>query len=605
MTPYTYRLSPEERQIYIMAELVLSNNYVTMQNIAEELYVSRITIVNDMEDIKEKFKKHGISLVLDSGKGMLLICGEEEKTALLMGVFRKAKINVKNSTYFQRLILKKANIRYSFSSISAHVQNYFHKNDLVFANEGIYDIVLYIFTVFNLMGEKGIQTGANIPLSGIENMLLYVGDMLGVAVTQTMKLNFQKFLKEHSLEASVQSIDEIELYKVILNFVRKIDEETNLSLTDDEKLLTSLLTHIKSMKDWGNYEVEFPDSAETSIDYAYWQELVDKYVYILENFLNYTLNDNMKNSIIIHFCVAIIRNRKYRPLITVVVVCPGSVVAGKYLTVQVKNYFDFNIADVITEYDEENFDSAIKDQQADIDFIISTVALNTEKYKVVRVHHFLEMEDLNQIQKMTFGKIPARTQSIQHKVELLKQSVRNIFGDEELTETIIRNAENVIEEHREKLLENRDSEWKDIFDSSRIIIEEGETTWQEAMYLSAEPMEDQGYITKDYIGNAIRKVYEYGDYMMVSEGVALAHASKDEDVIRDGLSLLVSKKGITLPKSGAKIYLLFCFASTGERDYYGLLRNIIMIGRTEGKVEEIRNSETPEEVYHKTVLKQE
>ena len=57
MDTYMYKFSPDERQIYIMMKLVIANSYITMQSLAEELSVSRITIVNDMEVIKEKFKQ--------------------------------------------------------------------------------------------------------------------------------------------------------------------------------------------------------------------------------------------------------------------------------------------------------------------------------------------------------------------------------------------------------------------------------------------------------------------------------------------------------------------------------------------------------------------
>ena len=55
-----------------------------MQHIAEELYVSRITIVNDMEVIKESMKSFQGKLILDSGKGMLLKFQEKERISILV-----------------------------------------------------------------------------------------------------------------------------------------------------------------------------------------------------------------------------------------------------------------------------------------------------------------------------------------------------------------------------------------------------------------------------------------------------------------------------------------------------------------------------------------
>ena len=89
-------------------------------------------------------------------------------------------------------------------------------------------------------------------------------------------------------------------------FVSKIDQELRLELTNDDKLIDSLLMHIKSMKDWGNYEVEIPKNYDLPMNYELLETLVEKYSYILESFLSYKLSSNMKKSIVIHICVAVI-----------------------------------------------------------------------------------------------------------------------------------------------------------------------------------------------------------------------------------------------------------------------------------------------------------
>ena len=45
---YTYRLSKEERKPLIAAILIEASGYTTLSNMAELLYVSRATIINDL-----------------------------------------------------------------------------------------------------------------------------------------------------------------------------------------------------------------------------------------------------------------------------------------------------------------------------------------------------------------------------------------------------------------------------------------------------------------------------------------------------------------------------------------------------------------------------
>ncbi len=593
MDTYMYKFSPDERQIYIMMKLVIANSYITMQSLAEELSVSRITIVNDMEVIKEKFKNKDNTLTLDSGKGMLLKCNEKEKIELLIELYRAIAVNVQNDGFFQRMILNQVTIKYRFSQIFEYMQEFMQVSNMVFVEDVFYDIVLYLFVVFNFAKKEGRNVERQQKLSGIDHMILYAGHMLDVTVTQEMVEDFQQYISDHELRSFVKTVDEIELYKVIMRFIRAVDEETQLNLVNDGKLMDSLLMHIRSMKDWGNYEVEFPEN--TSIDYEWLEKIVDKNVYILEKFLTYKLSENMKKSIVIHICVAIIRNRKNMAKISVVIVCPGSMATGKYLEAQIKNYFDFHIIGGVAAHEVLQKLEKSKEQ---VDFIISTVSIHTDKYKVIKVHPFLQMEDMNLIQKETFQNQRMKPTTFQQKQELLIQNIHTIFQNTELADMLENEVKDTIKRYKEKIQEDLKTDWHAIFEPEMIEIIQKEIPWKEAMYYVSEPLQKKKYISSQYIEQAIRNVEEFGDYIVVSKGVALAHASKDSGVFKDGMSLLISKEGIEIADAPGKVHLLFCFASTGEKEYYQQLKTIMMLGRIQGKVEEILKLDNKEEIYH-------
>lgn len=584
MDAYMYKLSPKERQIYILMELASSQTYITMQHIAEELYVSRITIVNDMEVIKESMKSFQGKLILDSGKGMLLKFQEKERISILVELYRSIAINVENEGFFQRMILNRMEIKHSFSILFEYMQEYMKVSNLVFIEDVFYDIVLYLFVVFNFCRREGRAVTGRTPLSGIDHMILYAGHMLEVTVTEDMMKGFREYIADHKLYSFVKTVDEIELYKVIMNFVGKIDQEMNLDLVSDTKLMDSLLMHIRSIKDWGNYEVELPKEYDSSINYERLEELVSQYAYILEGFLSYHLSGNMKKSIVIHICVAIIRNRRYLPKISVVIVCPGSMATGKYLEAQIKNYFDFNIIGVLAAHEVIG---RLKYNAEPVDFIISTVPIHTKEYQVIKVHPFLQMDDLNQIQRLTFQKHTLKPATMQHKTEVLLGQIRTIIEDEELADTLCKTIGGVIKEYQREKGKERVNPLMELLREDMIEIEEASMPWREAMHRAAAPLEDQGYISAEYIKKSIQNVEEYGDYIVVSRGVALAHAGREHGVYKDGLSLLVIKEGVIFTESEDPVYLLFCFACVGEEEYLELIKRIIQLGRVEGKIEEV------------------
>lgn len=601
MDVYTYKLSQEERQVFILIELIQNSHYTTMHHFAEVLLVSRVTIMSDIEAIKSILETFHAELLLDSGKGIKLVCSHEIILQLLIYLYRKIAINIKNDGYFQRMILKKMDITYSFSEIFTHAQEYMKVNNLVFIEDVFYDIVLYLFTAFNfvnnrLVGREKVITNKS-ELSNMDHVMLYVGYMLEVPVTETMVQRFREYIEENKLHSFVKTVDEVELYKVIMYFISKIDEKIQLGVSDDGILIDSLLMHIKSMKDWGNYEVELPPSHDTLIDYKQLSQQVEDNADILERFLGYDLSDNMKKSIVIHICVAIIRNQSYVPKLSVVIACPGSMATGKYLEAQIKNYFDFHIVGVLTA-NEVIYDLEKTNQS--VDFIISTVKIDTTKCKVLRVNPFLTMEDLNMIQREIFRSQIAVSPAVKIKKKCVLDDIERLLDDEDVSDEVLEQMKGILNKFHSETEEKKNS-IADLLSSDLIVIDDQIDKWKEAMRASAKILEEKNAIEPQYIEKSIAHVDEYGDYIVVSNGVALAHADKNSGVNEDALSLLVSHKGIEFSEENHKVYLIFCFASTGVNEYLDLIKCIVSIGKRPEKLKRILAGHTKEEIYQEII----
>lgn len=598
MDNYLYKLSTQERQIYIMMVLAISRHHLTMQKFAEELYVSRITIVKDIEQIKETFIEFGTNMVIDPGKGMYLNCDDQKRMELLIFLYREIAIDIKYNGYFQGMVMKRMKIRYSLSEIFSYMQEYMQICSLVFIEDVFYDIVLYLFVIFNFGRKEGTAISKKAVLSNIDHLILYAGVMLSIQVTREMLEEFRSYINRHHLCSFVKTVDEIELYKIIMHFIEMIDREVKLGLGNDAKLLDSLLMHIRNRKDWGSYEVELPKEYDSFLDYELLEQLVDQNACILERYLSYELSENMKKSIVIHICVSIIRNRRYMPRLSVVIVCPGSMATGKYLEAQIKNYFDFKIIGVLAA---EEVADQLEAKEKKADFIISTVPIKSKKYPVIKVHAFLQMSDMNLIQKMTFQKQRIQNDSLNPKTEVLKNMIQDMIDDKKLADLLCSKVAETVKDYQKNVLLVQKNALGDLLEEPYIQICGEDLNWKQAMYKAAESLERSGFIEPEYIRKSIEHVKEYGDYIVVSKGVALAHANKNCGVKKDCLSLLVSKKGITFTETKEKIYLLFCFASTGENEYLELLKSIVQLGKTEGKVEKICRQNTVHEIYREVV----
>lgn len=125
---------------------------------------------------------------------------------------------------------------------------------------------------------------------------------------------------------------------------------------------------------------------------------------------------------------------------------------------------------------------------------------------------------------------------------------------------------------------------------------DGKMAWREAMKAASEDLIRDGYFDERYVREAIGNVEEYGSYIIVNKGIALAHARKESGVYEDGLSLLVSKDGILFDE-GETVHLLFFFSQKGETDYLDLFKEIIKLGKDQNDVDRIRNLTDSMEIY--------
>ena len=85
-----------------------------MQNMAEELFVSRATIIGDFDSLRGTLKRFDVQIISDAGKGIALKCSASEKVNIPVDLFLQITLNTRQDGFFQNFILRKMEIRKSF-----------------------------------------------------------------------------------------------------------------------------------------------------------------------------------------------------------------------------------------------------------------------------------------------------------------------------------------------------------------------------------------------------------------------------------------------------------------------------------------------------------
>ena len=602
MDTYSYKMSREERQIYIIAELLMSQDYITMQNLAKKLNVSRNTILNDFETVKDYCLAFNVNVLMKSSKGIKIECDQKDRNNLLMQIFHDLEDDYMEKSFFHQLIQRKLGMKIPLEMIKEDLREYMEQQHMLVSDRVFSYVSIYLFVILNRKINKKRRTVEKLTGdTASDNLLNWFADKYEVSINKNDVKDFGRYMKQHDFNISSEQkeINDVELYGIIVYFLQMVGEDIECSLQSDTVLIESLLEHIRTLKNWEDYDFEMPLSDELPIPKEILEKTIEKNSIILERYLGYPLTKEMKESIMIHICAAFVRNLEYLNLLEVLIVCPGSMATGKYLEAQVKNYFDFRVAAVIPSRDVEEFLKSNK-----IDFVISTVNVRSESVPCVKVQAQLTMNDINAIQNIAFllgrkeNKSENESRYVEHNfldvmktfLEKLDASKRDEYFDEvyALMETKIQSTGKSI--------------LAQMLDPSKIMIKQEKITWEQGILQAADILEKKGCVGSDYGKKAVENVKEYGDYIIISKGIALAHAGKKEaHVYKDGLSLVMCPEGIEFTE-GNIVYLVFCFAVAEEKDYLKLFQEIIALGKTQKKMKDILQQKNVVSLYHSLVF---
>lgn len=602
MDTYSYKMSREERQIYIIAELLMSQDYITMQNLAKKLNVSRNTILNDFETVKDYCLAFNVNVLMKSSKGIKIECDQKDRNNLLMQIFHDLEDDYMEKSFFHQLIQRKLGMKIPLEMIKEDLREYMEQQHMLVSDRVFSYVSIYLFVILNRKINKKRRTVEKLTGdTASDNLLNWFADKYEVRINKNDVKDFGRYMKQHDFNISSEQkeINDVELYGIIVYFLQMVGEDIECSLQSDTVLIESLLEHIRTLKNWEDYDFEMPLSDELPIPKEILEKTIEKNSIILERYLGYPLTKEMKESIMIHICAAFVRNLEYLNLLEVLIVCPGSMATGKYLEAQVKNYFDFRVAAVIPSRDVEEFLKSNK-----IDFVISTVNVRSESVPCVKVQAQLTMNDINAIQNIAFllGRKENKSENESRYVEQNFLDVMKTFLEkldaskrDEFFDEVYSLMETKIQSTGKSILAQ-------MLDPSKIMIKQEKITWEQGILQAADILEKKGCVGSDYGKKAVENVKEYGDYIIISKGIALAHAGKKEaHVYKDGLSLVMCSEGIEFTE-GNIVYLVFCFAVAEEKDYLKLFQEIIALGKTQKKMKDILQQKNVVSLYHSLVF---
>ncbi|WP_062271010.1 PTS sugar transporter subunit IIA [Endozoicomonas arenosclerae] len=131
----------------------------------------------------------------------------------------------------------------------------------------------------------------------------------------------------------------------------------------------------------------------------------------------------------------------------------------------------------------------------------------------------------------------------------------------------------------------------------RIAVFDSVTDWQEAIDRVCEPLINDGSISISYKEAIFKSTDELGPYYVVAPQIAMPHARPDEGAIKNALSLLIVKEGVSFHSSeNDPIRLILLLSAADSNQHIELITSISEFFCHEEDVEKVIQSSSNQEI---------
>lgn len=616
---YEYRLSKEERIIFTAAMLISACDFITYETIANQLYVSRSTIIHDVAAVKAMMKENGCKVKSFANKGLLVQGKEKNKRILLLNLLFSG-INSYSSTSYPYHMLQ--NLDTDFGST---LDDKVILNEIVTKQEGQYQLkyedssfdkmICYLIIMIRRIKKKCFIKqridGNQEKLDMAKSIVSMISQRYQISIPDNEIHEFSIFL--NSLRATGKNIGKnrmiVDIQMLTRKFIERISEELKIDLTDDFEFFQNLSFHFEEFfKEPMMPRASNPLVAEIMETYPSILDVVHHQIAVFEHFVKRKTNESEISYIVIHICAAIERKQNQNSDLRVVVVTNVGPGPSQMLQVRLKNTYNFHIKGIIRNHDIINYDFATTD------LVISTVPIHNFHCPYVLVNPLLSDEDyvhigqkINEIRK---------SGAIRHEDTIRAHVILNAI------EPIIHDYQqrmdfNLYERIREVVLSSF-KEDKDappylytFLPESHIQLDVHARNWEEAVRISATPLLTFGYIHASYIEALIENIQENGTYVVVAPYFAVPHESYDKGCNRAGMNFirLVDPVMFGEGKDACPVRFITTLCTTDRTIHLKAFFHLVNMLKNEEFYNGITNAQTPMEVVelikkHEQTLKE-
>ena len=571
--------TPEERILKILSGL-LHGNMIRISSLTEEMGVSKSTVINDMDSIKQFYEDYDVKVSAAARNGFRFE-GKEEDICIASYhyLFSLLKYNnVIGRMYTEPDIWKRKPYRDylnegQFRRAEEAVMEVLEECDSSYRMSNDCLCAVIIMVSRNIKTEEDIFSDARELLENTE--ILSTAELIVKKIKDMQpdvgEKDFACFLALCMLRPGAdyhrtlylnQSID---LRVLAANFANKvcarfgvpvgnnllynIRNDMFLLITQPDMLISTWNEKIvRIMRQ--EYEDLYKIVKESSgmISDAFRHELTDRQiVYLMLNFVE--MYEQQKGEE---------RNKD------VILVCNSGSVISRRLSNQLQVFFNIHIVATVSTYELN-----IALEKYNPEYIISTIPVLPGKTKYVFVNQFLGQNDLNELSAFF--------------------SLRKGNFNQEDLQMLISDSKDEEEQSGESL--------SSIVVKECIYLDAEYASISEAVHAGGVLLKNQGFIEDAYIEDIRKAVLENGRFMLIGPDIIMPHSIAGYHVNRTGISIVRLKKPVRLEDVDVEVNWIFTLCAVDRKSHLKALTQLTDIIGDDSRMQLMKEAKSADELH--------
>ena len=390
--------SLDDRIKYILQKLLYSQDYVILDDLANEVFVSRNTLQNYIKPIKETLETYNLIYVSKPNLGVKVFGNEKDKRECLLNeiLCKDTPTYIIGFTKEEQMLFRDIDL----FEIQTLVNQLLNKHDIHASDYDRKNLIMHCaLMISRVKTENYIPFDVQFPIQDdiyelIEQLCIQLENKFDIQITSGEKQYIYLHIASNT-HMNIYSVNTVKLQNQITKLLEVIYEEYNFDLRQDAVLKKDLFNHFSSILSskniYMNKKNPLLNTIKTNFRLPFEITLTSTAKVFSE-----ALTEDEIGYISLHIGAAIERcfTSMYQKK-RVVLVCGSGIATTRMLEARLQTFFNSKIV-IVNKISYAEF---MHYDFANIDFVISTIPIQSDNIPVEIVDFTLKNTDIEKISK--------------------------------------------------------------------------------------------------------------------------------------------------------------------------------------------------------------